>query len=82
MLSKIIESYPDEEILCADGFDDAVIGIESSTMRLIYSTRLCIAILCRDMSFEDAVDYFAYNVSGSYMGERTPIWCDDIYFLE
>lgn len=79
MLSAIIELHPDEEFLCADGFDEAVIGLESSTMRLIYSTRICLEILCRDMSWEDAVEYFAYNVSGSYMGERTPIWCDDIY---
>lgn len=79
MLSEIIAAYPDEEIICADGFDDAVIGIDSSTMRLIYSTKLCIGILCKDMSWDDAIDYFNFNVSGAYVGERTPIWCEDIY---
>jgi hypothetical protein len=27
------------------------------------------------MSYEDAIDYFYFNVSGSYVGEKTPIWC-------
>jgi hypothetical protein len=30
------------------------------------------------MNEEDAIEYFEYNVSGAYMGEKTPIWCDDI----
>jgi hypothetical protein len=34
-----------EEILIADGFNDAIIGIEESTLRLIYSISKCINIL-------------------------------------
>ena len=26
---------------------------------------------------EDALDYFYFNVSGGYVGEKTPIWCYD-----
>ena len=29
------------------------------------------------MSEEEAVEYFDYNVKGSYVGEKTPIWCLD-----
>jgi hypothetical protein len=47
-------------------------------MRLVYSVSKCIEILCRDMNEEDAIEYFEYNVSGAYVGEKTPIWCDDI----
>jgi hypothetical protein len=81
MLEEIVEYYPDEEILKADGFDDAVIGIEEGTMRLIYSVRRCIEILITDeeMSLEDALEHFSYNVSGSYVGEKTPIWCEDMF---
>ena len=25
----------------------------------------------------DAMEFFTYNVSGSYVGEKTPIWCWD-----
>ena len=77
MLDKILEWFPDEKIIKADGFDEAIIGIDIDTMRLIYSTSICIQILSRDMNEEDAVDHFHYNVKGSYVGVLTPIWCVD-----
>jgi hypothetical protein len=80
MLEKIVEQFQDEEILKADGFDDAVIGIEESSMRLIYSVEKCINILMKQgMDMTEAVEYFDFNVSGSYVGEKTPIWCDDLF---
>jgi len=78
MIDSIIERYPDESFLKADGFDEALIGVDNKSMRLVYSVSKCIEILCRDMNEEDAIEYFDYNVSGAYMGEKTPIWCDDI----
>jgi len=77
MIGEIIERYEDETFLKADGFDEAIIGVDETTMRLIYSVRKCIEILMRDMSEEDAMEYFSFNVSGSYVGEKTPIWCTD-----
>jgi len=78
MIDSIIERYPDDSFLKADGFDEAIIGVDNKSMRLVYSVSKCIEILCRDMNEEDAIEYFEYNVSGAYMGEKTPIWCDDI----
>ena len=77
-LESILAKYPDETFLKADGFDDAILGVDESSMRLIYSISKCIAIVMEDMSDEDALEHFYYNVSGSYMGEQTPIWCDDL----
>ena len=77
MIETILNRYEDEQFLKADGFDSAIIGVDESTMRLIYSVSKCIEILCEDMSEEDAIEYFNFNVSGSYMGEKTPIWCYD-----
>jgi len=80
MLEKILEQHEDEEILIADGFDDAVIGIEENSMRLIYSVEKCINILMEQgMDMTEAVEYFDFNVSGAYVGEKTPIWCDDLF---
>ena len=77
LLEKILVNYPEEEILKADGFDDAVIGIDTH-MRLVYSIPKSIEILVKDdMTMEDAMDHFYYNVSGSYVGEKTPIWVED-----
>lgn len=78
MLESIVEQYGEEETLWkADGFDQAVIGVEQSTMRLIYSVKKCIEILTEDMSEEEAIEYFNYNTLRSYIGDKTPIWCDD-----
>jgi hypothetical protein len=82
MLEGIVEYFQDEEILKADGFDDAVIGIDTGTMRLIYSVTRCVEILIVDgMDMNEAIEYFDFNVRGSYVGEKTPIWCDDMYIL-
>ena len=77
MLDKIVEWFPEDEFLIADGFNDAIIGVDSDSMRLIYSVTKCVEILSKDMSEEEAVEYFDYNVRGSYVGEKTPIWCID-----
>jgi len=77
MLEQITETFTDEEILTAQGFDDAVIGIDQKTMRLVYSVSKCLDILSQDMSRWEAREYFDFNVSGSYVGEKTPIWCED-----
>ena len=77
LLEKILVNYPEEEILKADGFDDAVIGIDTH-MRLVYSIPRSIEILVKDdMTMEDAMEHFYYNVSGSYVGEKTPICVED-----
>jgi hypothetical protein len=78
VLSRILDAYPDDNFLIADGFDNAVIGLDEESGRLIYSVSTCIAILTKEgMTQEDALEHFSYNVSGAYVGEQTPIWCND-----
>ena len=78
MLDKILEYFPEEDLLKADGFDDAIIGLDNSNMRLIYSKSICIEILMSDgMTKEDALEYFEFNVSSAWVGDMTPIWCLD-----
>ena len=79
MLKEILEQYPDEQFLKADGFDYAIIGLDLDSMRLIYSVSKCIDILNDDMTYTDAQEYFEFNVRGSYVGEKTPIWCEDYF---
>jgi hypothetical protein len=84
MLEEILEYYPDETFLKADGFDNAVIGVQvGEPMRLIYSVTKVIEILITEdeMSMEDALEHFEFNIRGSYVGEQTPIWCDDMYMV-
>ena len=77
MLHEIIENYYEYEFLIANGFDDAVIGVDETSMRLIYSVSKCLEILGNNLDEEDAMEYFTYNVSGAWMGDKTPIWCWD-----
>ena len=77
MLENILEYYSDEEILKAEGFDEAILGYDELSGRLIYSVQKCLDILVEDMSYEDALEHFSFNISGAYVGEKTPIWCAD-----
>ena len=74
VIDSIIETYQ-EDFLIADGFDDAIIGVEESSMKLVYSVSKCVSILCTYMNESDAIEYFEFNVKGSYVGEKTPILC-------
>lgn len=76
ILSQIIENNPEKKFITADGFDDAVIGLEEKSGRLIYSVDKCIEILEKNMSTEEALEFFDFNTRSSYVGELTPIWCD------
>ena len=80
-MDEIFECYMDETFLKADGFDDAIIGVDEHSMRLIYSVKKCIEILMsQGMDYEESLEYFVFNVSGAYFGEKTPIWCQDNFF--
>jgi len=77
VLAQIIEDYPDEYFLKADGFDDAIIGIDQESLRLIYCVDKMKSILMTvdEMSEDDARDYLDFNVLSAYMGEKNPIYC-------
>lgn len=70
--------HDEEGLLFADGFDDAIIGICPNSLRIVYSRSKCIKILMKDMTEEDAVEYAEYNTFNAYVGDRTPIWVDDL----
>jgi|688.fasta_scaffold471696_2 hypothetical protein len=72
-LSKILEDY--EDVLIADGFDDAVIGIEPMTMRVVYDIDKVIEILMdQGMDNDEAIEYYEFNIVGAYVGEQTPLF--------
>ena len=66
----------DEEILLADGFEDAFIGISRTfnTHTALYDYDKCVDILMKrdKMEWEEAEEYMDYNVLGAYAGENTP----------
>ena len=78
-----------ENALLADGFDKAVIGICERFGQdpvVAYDRERCIEILAEEFSkdseyddetedaYTDAVEYFDFNVIGSYVGDNTPVF--------
>lgn len=66
----------DEDILLADGFEDALLGyverIGQPTIAL-YDRDKCIEILqAEGLTYEEAQEHFEFNVIGAYVGEYTP----------
>lgn len=81
-LEFILATFPEDTFTLADGFDSAVIGIEEYSFRLIYSSSKCIDILIEEgMQLDEAIEHFEFNVKGAWIGENTPIWCDDYYSI-
>lgn len=73
---EIIDSFEDEELLFVDGFDVAIIGIDTVSYRVVYNKEIMIEVLIAEgMSYEDALEHFSYNIEGAYVGEKTPIYC-------
>ena len=65
------------ELLTADGFDNAIIGVatrKGSEECVAYDYEKCVEILInRDgMSDEEAREYMGFNVVDAYVGEHTP----------
>ena len=88
IIEDIIEiEGEDNEILLADGFEDAYMGLArqfTKTPLAIYDRNKCIDILVnRDgMSEEEAEEYFQYNVEGAWVGENTPMFLQPLKLNE
>ena len=81
MDEELLESLTENECLLADGFENALIGISGGSNPVaIYDIDKCLKILedqfknDSDDPYAEAVEYFEFNVMGSYVGEKTPIY--------
>ena len=81
MVNSIREKLSDtygEELIFADGFDDAIIGVATGfdSQRVVYCYVSMIETMMKEdnISYEDALDWIEYNTLGSYIGKNTPIY--------
>ena len=70
------------DLIKIDGFDAAIIGVASrigSEDFLVYSREKCIEILMSDdeMDYDEAAEFFDFNVAGAYVGEATPAFLEE-----
>lgn len=82
MKHKIIELLGDDShALFADGFDDAIIGVELDMEKIIYDKDKMIYILVEEgMDPTDAIEHLEYNVWGAYVGVHTPLYIDTLQY--
>lgn len=83
MIRENIESYCQQNginCLFADGFDDAIVGLGIcfNSYKVIYDKNKVIEILEKDMSHEEAIEFFEFNIIGSYVGDETPVFLEDL----
>lgn len=78
----LCDLFPEEEFLKITGHDDAVIGVNEDGMKLVYSAKKIVdALIMSGMEDEEANEFYSFNIEGAYVGEKTPILCED-RFLE
>jgi|TARA_R110000765_G_scaffold55395_1_gene109826 hypothetical protein len=78
-VKKLMEE--NAEYLTADGFDEAIMGtVERFGMNdvVLYDKAKCMDILMKrdGMTEDEAIDFFYYNVIGSWVGEYTPYFAE------
>ena len=70
--ADIEDLYGDDEpnICFAEGFDEAIAGVvwDGERTRVVYDMELILELLMgrSEMSYEEAVEYFDYNIAGSH----------------
>ena len=79
-LNDLYDMYPDDDFLRMEGFDDAILGVEEKTKRLVYSKSKIMRQLIRSMDYETAMDYFYQNIEGAWVGDKTPIFVNDMFY--
>ena len=81
---QILEDYGEdaETMLFADGFDDAIVGVGNvfgGKLCAIYDTDLIVRQCMKDgMEYDEALEFFDFNIAGAYVGEQTPIFIHKI----
>ena len=78
MSREEIEEINPDALLC-DGFDEAIIGLAERINLgpvVAYDVDKMLKIMVeRDgMTYEEAMEYFDYNILGAWMGENTPVY--------
>jgi len=66
-------------VLTADGLEDALMGVGrrcGQPTLAVYDVNKVLEILMKrdGMSDVEAVEFFEFNIEGSWVGEGTPIW--------
>ena len=77
---QLVEKWSDEELLFLDppeDFDYAIVGVAERTgmeIVVVYDRDKILEQLRKELTPQEAVEYFEFNILGAYVGEKTPIF--------
>ena len=66
----------------ADGFDQAIIGVDIIAERIVYCKQKMVEILTQEMDEDEAIEFLEFNTWNAYVGEHTPIYIDQMTLKE
>lgn len=72
-----LDEYEIEGAIILEGFDDCIIGITEEFglgPRILYSKENIINKLSKEMTEDEAFEYYEFNILGGYFGEQNPIF--------
>jgi len=78
-MRQMIENYCVEhgleDVLFLDGHDNAIMGLSSCFYhtKVVYSYKKIIKNLEKDMTYDEATEFFQFNIEGAYVGDGTPM---------
>lgn len=62
-------------MLIADGYDEALVGVTTDGLAVYDNYKIISILMERDgMDEDEAIEFFDFNIAGSYMGKETPIF--------
>lgn len=84
--AHVEETCMDCEIVLADGFEDAFLGVQRTfasggiRFHALYSLRACVAVLVERDGMTDcgALEFLEFNAMGAYVGVNTPSFLLDL----
>ena len=68
--------------LSEEEFDEAIIGVAERIGEepvVAYDTTKIVEILSRSMSVDEAYEFFEFNILGSYVGHKTPLFITTLF---
>lgn len=76
MERSLLDEFAEGAVIL-EGFDNCIIGIVEEFavgQRILYSKEKIINELCKDMTLDEALEYYDFNILGGYFGEQNPIF--------
>lgn len=66
-----------EEVMLLTGWEHAIIGLlrdQDSELHVVYDMTVILNDLMKDMSYEEAFEYFSYNIEGLVPNDGGPLF--------